>query len=297
MRIKGYTSSDSHLSEFNTSSLCVDKPWGTFAPHSWRALWLRLLHTIPPGSNWRRLTIWLRRPLKNCLGPWVDLTIWNLRLRLRSRGNLSEQRLVFMPQHLDVIELAALNRELSNGGVFFDIGANAGVYSFWVASTYGPAVRIEAFEPDPELVASLRFNLSLNVHVKINLHCEALGGSQCMVTLAAGKNNKGENHVATATSLSAPPTGLRVSMTTLPAVLARENIPRIDALKIDVEGHEVAVLEPLFAETPRSVWPRLLICELAHDHDHGLAVLLFRHGYQLCARGRLNGIYRLTATV
>lgn len=296
MRIKGYTSSDSDVSEFYTSSVCVDKPWGTFAPHNWRALWLRLLHAIPPGYPWRRLAIWVRRPLKNRLGPWVDLTIWNLRLRLRSRGNLSEQRLVFMPQHLDIIELAALTRELSSGGIFFDIGANAGVYSFWVASTYGPAVRIEAFEPDPELVSSLRFNMSLNAHIKINLHCEALGGSECMVTLAAGKNNKGENHVTTAT-FSETSTGLSVSMTTLPAVLARENIPRIDALKIDVEGHEVAVLEPLFAETPRSVWPRLLICELAHDHDRGLAVLLSRHGYQLCARGRLNGIYRLTATV
>jgi FkbM family methyltransferase len=271
--------------------------WGVHSPAGWRRAWLGLLHAIPAGSAFRRLAIWLRKPLKTAFGPWVDLTVWGLRLRVRSQGNLSEQRLLLMPQFLDTTERLALADALRGGGNFLDIGANAGVYSLWVASLRAPGLRVDAFEPDPELCASLRFNLATNALDSVRLHSLALGASECEVVLAAGAGNKGENHITTAAEAnpSSAAAGIRVPMTTLPAFLAREKLARIDALKIDVEGHEVSVLAPLFAGTPRSTWPRLLICELTHDRESRLAALLAENGYTLAARGRLNGIYRLAA--
>jgi len=265
----------------------IEAPWGTYAPKGWRAAWIRLLHGLPASGVWRRLALWLRKPVKGGLGAWVDLEVWGLRLRLRGRGNLSEQRLILMPQFLDAAELEALAAELKQGGTFLDIGANAGVYSLRVASACGSAARVEAFEPDPELGAMLRWNLERNSLTHVTLHPIALGSSEGEVVLSAGDGNKGENKVSTSGS------GLRVPMTTLPKWMAQQEISTIDALKIDVEGHEIAVLQPLFHEMPRSSWPRLVVCELAHDQDRSLAELLTSHGYQLSGRGRLNGIYRL----
>lgn len=277
----------------------LDAPWGAFAPRGWRAAWLRLLHGVP----FRRLALWLRRPLKNNLGDWVDLEVWGLRLRVRAKGNLSEQRLILMPAHLDRTERDTLARELREGGVFLDIGANAGVYSLWVASLRRPGVSVHAFEPDPELCARLRRNLSANALDAVSLHACALGRSEGVATLVAGDGNKGENHVETAPAphsaaagnRAAAPVGVTVPLTTLPAWLRAQNLARIDALKIDVEGHELDVLEPLFADAPRAAWPRLVICEDVHDGDDRLAKLLTSRGYALATRGRLNGIYRLPA--
>lgn len=267
-----------------------DAPWGTYAPLGWRRTWLKVLHSLPSGPGWRRLALWLRRPLKNSFGAFVDVGVWGLNLRVRSRGNLSEQRLLLMPQFLDTVEREALASFLQGGGVFFDIGANAGVYSLWVASLRNPSIRGEAFEPDPELCRLLSGNLTANGIANIHLNNCALGRTEGTVMLVAGSGNKGENRIEAGASAAS---GLAVPMTTLPAFLTAKGIARIDALKIDVEGYEVDVLEPLFAGTPRGTWPRLLICEVIQDGDRRLADLLARQGYTRVSQGRLNGIYRL----
>jgi len=264
-------------------------PWGSFALRGWQAAWLRFLHWLPAGNGWRRLALWLRSPLKRALAETVDAQVWGLKLRLQARGNLSEQRLLLMPQYLDAIERKTLAAELKPGSCFLDIGANIGVYSLWVASTCGPQVRTEAFEPDAELCARLRFNLATNQLQHVHLNPIALGDHEGEVRLISGPGNKGENRVESTGG------GVAVPMTTLPAFLTRAGIARIDALKIDVEGHETDVLKPLFQQSPRSVWPRLLICEVTHDDEQRLAQLLAANSYKLAARGRLNGIYRLAS--
>lgn len=246
-----------------------------------------MLHSLPAGPAGRRLALWLRKPLKSALPEIVDVEVWGLKLRLHSRGNLSEQRLLLMPQHLDGLERRTLARELKAGDVFFDIGANAGVYSLWVAATCGADVRVEAFEPDPEMCRRLSFNLRTNGLTNVHLHPLAVGATAGHVSLITGAGNKGENRIDSDSA-----TGTRVEMTTLANFLAAGGFTRIDALKIDVEGNEVAALEPLFENSPRTLRPRALICELEHDTDRSLAGLLARHGYRLDARGRLNGIYR-----
>lgn len=278
------------------TALPNDASWGAHAPSGWRQVWLSCLHALPAGNAWRRLALWLRKPLKSRLHNPVDVTIWGLRLRLQSRGNLSEQRLILMPQFLDRVERETLARELAGGGVFLDIGANIGVYSYWVAATCGPAVRVEAFEPDPLLGQRLRHNLALNPGLAhLHLNPVALGAEEGEVILMAGVGNAGENRIVASAAPPANTSATRVRMTTLPTFLRENKIDRIDALKIDVEGHEVAVLEPLFNTCPRETWPRLVVCEVVKHGDTIIDRLLATHGYTLTGRGRLNGIYRLTA--
>lgn len=260
--------------------------WGAYVLRGWRAGWVSLLHRLPPGKRWRRIALWLRSPLKRRLQSVVDARVWNLKLRLRARGNLSEQRLLLMPQYFDPLEREQLARELQSGGCFLDIGANIGAYSLWVAAQC-PRTRIETFEPDAELCERLRFNLATNRLERVRLNRLALGDHEGEVRFASGAGNNGENRVADTGGgdWSAP-------MTTLPNFLARAGITRIDALKIDVEGHEVRVLQPLFQSAPPATWPRLLVCELAPEPRPELMNLLAARGYQLAERGRMNGIFR-----
>lgn len=238
------------------------------------------------------MALWLRKPLKSRLSDPVDIIVWGLRLRLKPRGNLSEQRLIMTPQFLDTLERKALTAALADGGVFFDIGANIGVYSYWIAASCDDRVRIEAFEPDPALGERTRFNLTQNAALsKINHHALALGNQVGEVSLVAGDGNAGENRIVA--DRAADGSAARVRMTTLPAFLDDRKIDRIDALKIDVEGHEVAVLKPLFDHRPEAVWPRLIVCEVPRDCDCEIHRLLISQGYELTERGRLNGLYRL----
>ena len=93
--------------------------------------------------------LWLHKSLKECLSSEpVDAEVWGLRLRLWPSGNLSEQRILLMPQFLDVAEREFMDREFrADGQCFLDVGANTGVYILWAASL-GLGVQIEAFEPD-----------------------------------------------------------------------------------------------------------------------------------------------------
>src|SRR5262249_35181753 len=48
-------------------------------------------------------------------------------------------------------ELAFLMRRKLTGHTVLDIGANRGIYSYWMHKLVGPSGRVIAFEPQPEL--------------------------------------------------------------------------------------------------------------------------------------------------
>ncbi len=261
--------------------------WGSLAVTGWRKCWLRFLHDLPGNYAWRRLALWLRKPLKKTLAPIVDLEVWGLRLRLRTQGNLSEQRMIFMPQFLDIYERQTLARELADGGVFFDVGTNVGAYTLW-AATIHPEVDIHSFEPDEELCQRLTFNLQTNNLQNVHLNRCAVGDRDGEVTLIRGAKNRGENRV----SDQEHDDGLTVPLTSLSNYVRANGITAITALKIDIEGMEVIALTPLFNETPPSVWPRVIICELPGRGERtDLNQLLAENGYRLRQRGRMNGIF------
>ena len=267
-------------------------PWGHFALHGYLKVWLGLCHSIPGWSCLRRLALWFRSPLKNKLSGPVDVIVWGLKLRLWSKGNLSEQRLLLTPQFLDPNERLWLSDELKNGGVFLDVGTNIGVYSMWAASV-SKDVHVESFEPDSELCKRLVSNLKRNKLENVHLNEIALGGEFGEMNLARGVNNLGENRLTTEALGTAPSMIVRVC--TLSEVIRRKDIRQIDAMKIDVEGCEVAVLRPFFNQTPECSWPKSIICELDRrvksPTETEIGTLLLRNGYQLERRTRMNGIF------
>ena len=274
----------------------AEEPWGRYALKGWKGMWLRWIHACPGLHVFRRPLLWLRKPLKECLSSDpADAKIWGLRLRLWPSGNLSEQRLLFMPQFLDAAEREFMAREFRAGGqCFLDVGANVGVYTLWAASL-GLGVQSEAFEPDPELCERLQANLNRNGIERVRIHSVALGNPQKPSALLRNERNRGENRLVDARHRK----GIVVSVRPLWEILRERNIGRVDVLKIDVEGNEAEILLPFFSQAPQSLWPKSVICELPRKgqdwRNCRVASLLAERQYTLLQRTRMNGIFQRPA--
>jgi FkbM family methyltransferase len=146
----------------------------------------------------------------------------------------------------DGLELATIARHY-RGGTFVDVGANVGNHTLYAALVMR-ASKVIAFEPSPLVARILRYNLLLN----------ALGGTvEVHEAGLSSENGTGaivrsvpRNLGATAIS---PQAGGEIRLVRGDELLAGE---KVGFIKIDVEGHELAVLEGL-RETIARCRPRM----------------------------------------
>ncbi len=155
---------------------------------------------------------------------------------------------------------AFLRQSVCEGDICVDIGANIGVYTLFLAKKASQGV-VHAFEP-----------VSLNYHVlTVNVLANQLP-NVVLNNCAVGDNNGSiEFYVAQDGGFSsAVDTGRKrivdkaqVSMTTLDSYCTGAGIPRVDILKVDVEGGEPGVIRgahELLSDQKRK--PRLIMLEL-----------------------------------
>ena len=126
---------------------------------------------------------------------------------------------------------------LRPGDRMLDIGANFGLYSLMAAARVGPAGRVDAFEPFPESFALLGRNISANRSGIVHAFPFALGEGSSTATLSIHAD-PGRNSIANLGEASVGTLPVRVEP--LDAVLPEPGRP-VDAIKIDVEGWELAV--------------------------------------------------------
>ncbi|MFW6300197.1 MAG: FkbM family methyltransferase, partial [Oceanicaulis sp.] len=173
------------------------------------------------------------------------------------------------------------------GKVFMDIGANAGAYALVAATAGGPASRVIAVEPQAEMRRRLLFNARQNglEHLEVTGVALADYEGENVMRLVAG--NLG------GAALTGPGAagGDAVRVTTLPVLMSDLRAPRIDAMKIDVEGGEFAILSPFFKNTEPEAWPTLLVLERADLGGRGApdaAGLAQSKGYRIKQTTRMN---------
>jgi FkbM family methyltransferase len=172
--------------------------------------------------------------------------------------------------------------------VFLDLGANAGAYSFWAYNRLGPACRIVAVEPDPELYARLAFNIATN-RASITPVRAALGDHPGRLPLFINPERRGQNSLLARPGASQPAESVVVDVMTLPDLLAAVAVDHVDVMKIDLEGMEYPVLHHFFQTAGRRLWPRVLVTEFKGTEEHRrLLAELDALGYGVCARTREN---------
>ena len=265
-------------------------PWGRYEPGPLRGGLLRLCRSMPPRWAGERASLLLRRVACAGLDTPLDTEVWGLRMRLFPSGNVAEGRILFMPQQWDWQERELLALRAKAGFVFVDVGANIGGYSFWMHSVLGRDATVVAIEPDPQLVAGLEANLSWNTCENVRIVPSAVGASEGEGTLFVRAKNLGESSLERPdVSNTAIVRTETVAVRPLAAVLQAEGLTRVDALKIDIEGMELPVMEAFFAEAPDELWPTLIITEFKETaRHHDLRELLERNGYGALLKTKLN---------
>ncbi|MEQ9124619.1 MAG: FkbM family methyltransferase [Alphaproteobacteria bacterium] len=170
-----------------------------------------------------------------------------------------------------------------------DAGANVGLYTLWAkaaAAKAGVALTALAIEPDPINAARLRFNMEASGDATVAIATVALSARPGTVRIAASNGaNRGTVRLAPAASANA----VEVPASPLLDVVRAAGLQRVDAMKVDIEGSEIAVLTRFLADAPPSLLPSLLLVEVAQEEDQ-LLDLLVRHGYRLDRRVGINGI-------
>lgn len=280
-------------------------PWGTRRPgFLFRAL-LYATRAVPRVPVVKQLAFLLRRMARTLVVDPVDVVHWGHRLRLLTRGNISEATFLFMPGRWDRPERMLLERELRPGAVFVDVGANAGGYVWWVLHCLGPDCRALAIEADPVLHERLSFNLATNHYGNVEVVGAAVGVEPGQAWLRLDDRNRGQNTLARG-PVTGPGPGrddapvpdgsvVRVPVRRLHEIVDDTGLTRIDALKIDVEGLEAAVLNDFFDRAPEHLWPALLLVERQGGQDHAaLVARLLRLGYEEVLATRLNVVLRRT---
>ncbi len=131
------------------------------------------------------------------------------------------------------------------GDIVVDVGAHIGRYALSAARN---ASKVVAVEPDPSNFRLLERNVSLNGLSNVVLIPKALSSVAGTRSLAlAGKENTGTSRVLSGESAArraAASSGVvSVETETLDQLVDAIGLGRIDWLKIDVEGHEIAVLQ------------------------------------------------------
>ena len=123
--------------------------------------------------------------------------------------------------------------ELKPGSVFYDVGANVGIYSLLSSLLVGGG-RVYAFEPVPRNLAYLRKHLELNharnVEILPFAICDKIGQAQFEVEASGLMGNlAGEG-------------SLSVTTATLDSLVENGRIAPPDFVKMDIEGAELSAL-------------------------------------------------------
>jgi len=126
---------------------------------------------------------------------------------------------------------------LRNGGICFDVGANAGLCSFGLTPCC-PNVEYHLFEANPRLWAILRQSIELHSSVKMHLVEAAVGernGSVCLDP---------ENHDRDIGQAFISKTGgIETRMLTLDEYIQSTGVPRVEFMKMDIEGYEFFAID------------------------------------------------------
>ena len=142
----------------------------------------------------------------------------------------------------DEKEFALLNSFLRPGDWALDIGANVGHYTMRMAELVGRSGRVLAFEPVPDTFALLTANARLLKDENVSLFNIAASDGVAAVNIEIPRSSDGVTNFYLA-HLSPNESGLLV----LTFAIDQMSLPTIRLVKIDVEGHELPVLNGMRA--------------------------------------------------
>jgi FkbM family methyltransferase len=220
----------------------------------------KLSHRILPTDE----KVWARIEAGPARGIWIELNP-------RTGQN-------YLHGNAEPVVQAALARHLRPGMIFYDLGANVGLFSLLAARLVSETGKVFSFEPDAEIAARLRRNIARNAFTNISVVQSGVWSSSGNRNFIPSDPSSPDRGIGKFTAL-----GERDDLpgTLTPCVSLDDFIqtaPPPEAIKCDIEGAEVEAFRGAekLLETSRP-W---IICEM-HSETIGQTVRnqLQRFGY------------------
>lgn len=206
-----------------------------------------------------------RHKLAGILPP-AEIEFAGVRMHVDPRDNFTERRIWLDGQPPEMDSLLALVERIEGRNAFvLDIGANCGAFTVPLAMAAGQGSRVVAFEPNPVMIGRLGHNVALNgLGEVVRIEGCALGEKAGEAVLNLKTGNYGQ------ASLMPIRPRLRAGGTLVPVRPLAEFVMQaaahdLSVLKIDVEGGEEAVLNPLL---DAGGWlPDVMLMETRHADE------------------------------
>ncbi len=180
---------------------------------------------------------------KDPLGP-THLVCLSQELSLTMHGFDSSQLRLKISQDRHILE--AIYASLMEGDVFWDIGANIGVYTVVMAlASAGKNVSVVAFEPEAASYNVLRRNLDLNRITRAKAVPLALGELKEDKTLYFSKDPAAGTHSLLTARRHQMGDSQTIRVERGDSLIEKSGLPPPNVIKIDTEGTEYEVFEGL----------------------------------------------------
>jgi FkbM family methyltransferase len=156
----------------------------------------------------------------------------------------------------------------AKGAVALDVGGCWGESALWMAHTVGSTGHVHTFEPVPQNRALLERNLALNPDLASRVTV-----SPAPLSASPGESVVIRDRMAAGARIKDELDGddvVELRTETIDALVADGSIPRVDFIKVDVEGADLSVLEGA-AEAIRAQRPRIAIA-CYHKPDDLVAI-------------------------
>lgn len=161
-----------------------------------------------------------------------------------------------------------LREEVKDGMTVLDLGANIGYVTLIMADIVGKKGHVYAIEPDPRNYKILSKNIEVNnISSFVDSYHMGVSNNTGEITFyASDKSNLGGMTRSKHTSKA-----ITVKVTKLDDFLKDKQKPQF--MKMDIEGHEVEVLEGLYETVKNSDCPMKILMEvhpMYYSEDHSL---------------------------
>jgi len=147
------------------------------------------------------------------------------------------------PKEMPLLEHVA---QYLPGKVAYDVGANIGLVTLFLARCVGEKGLVIAFEPTPPNAERLMENVQLNKLSNVRLYRVALGDTEAVIKIAHCPDSPGiatlREDLAQGYRRRYSLQEFQVEVVPLDTLVARESLPLPDFLKIDIEGYEYPML-------------------------------------------------------
>lgn len=140
------------------------------------------------------------------------------------------------------MEEQLLSSLVQPGAVIIEVGANIGVHTIPLAQRVGPRGKVIAIEAQPAILHYLSANIALNGLFNVTTHGCGCGATHATMSIRAVDYSALEMQNFGGVSLvTNDPLGVPVRVIPLDDLI--DDLPKVDLLKLDVEGMEGEVLQ------------------------------------------------------